>query len=195
VSIIPKRRRRVIAAPSVPLPAFWRGLPLFRHDDPNLPQLARQDCPHCGQKFVAYNRSVGISLCSALALLEALRAHDRNPHWSQQPTYFAGDARAWWPSAAFSRDYHGERISGGPISYLRLFGLVESKDKRGNDGVGLYTITDFGTAFVHQRAKIPKVCVEVRQNPKHYVGPMVGFSDCLNMMFSYNDLMRAAGLL
>ena len=190
----PKRRRRALA-PSTALPAHWRGMALFRHDDPNLPKLTRQDCPHCGQKFIAYNRSIGGSLCSALALLAKLHLHNHTPYGTPQPTYFPGDARAWWPSSAFSRDYHGERISGGPISYLRLFGLVESKDKRGNDGVGLYTITDFGLAFVRKQVSIPKTCVEVRQIIKHYVGPMVTFSDCLNMAFSYNDMMRQAGLL
>ena len=128
-------------------------------------------------------------------LLYALCKNGSNPYWSKPAVYFPGDPRPWWPSAAFSRDYHGERISGGPISYLRLFGLVESKDKRGNDGVGLYTMTDFGVAFVRQRVQIPKVCVEVRQTVKHYVGPMVGYADCINLAFDYNDMMRAAGLM
>lgn len=173
------------------LPQF-DGLPVYAPK--TAPDLAPEECPHCATKFIAYHRLISGSMCTALALLTALHLKQRNPYWSEDALRFDGDSRDWWPSQAFMRDYNGERISGGPHTYFRLWNLTESKDRKGNNGVALHTLTPFGLLFVRDYGTIPRHCVEIRQQRKFFIGPMVRFRDCVGKKFDFGTMMQKAGL-
>ena len=130
-----------------------------------------EHCEFCGRPICVYHRTITAPMAAVL-----IAVHRRGKGtWVFMPEFKMGFKSVKLLAA----------LSGGDVSKLRFWGLLEVNEKR----VGYYRITPAGDAFCLDQTRLPKFA-DVRLNKLLGLhGPLIGIQDALRQKFDYQQLM------